>query len=118
MPCAARDKAEREAKAKAAAEQRELAAARVKAEQDAAARRRAEEQRARPASAAAPAVVATPAAPPRVRTVKEICAGRNLISQSICESRECGNPEHSAEAVCKQVLSREERRRELQGQGL
>ena len=59
-----------------------------------------------------------PAASPRPRTVKEICAGRNLISQSICESRECGSAEHSGEAVCKQILSREERRRELQGQGL
>ena len=37
---------------------------------------------------------------------------------SICESRECGNAEHSGEAVCKQILGREERRRELQGQGL
>jgi len=87
---------------------------RAKAEQEAAARRRAEEQRARPAPAA-PVVAATPVAPPRPRTVKEICAGRNLISQAICESRECGNAEHSGEAVCKQISGREERRRELQG---
>jgi len=69
---------------------------------------------ARPADGA-PVVAATPVAPPRPRTVKEICAGRNLISQAICESRECGNAEHSGEAVCKQISGREERRRELQG---
>lgn len=110
---AARDKAEREAKAKAkaAAEQRDQAAARLKAEQDAA-RKRAEDQRPRQATsppAPTPAVTAVPA--PQVRTVRDICAGRNMISQSVCESRECGAPEHAGEAICKQVRDNEERRR-------
>ena len=46
----------------------------------------------------------------------EICAGRNLISQAICESRQCGLAEHKGEAICKQILSREERRRDQLGQ--
>lgn len=110
---AARDKVEREGKAKAAAEQREQAAARLKAEQDAA-RKRAEESRPRPPpnnpAATAPAIVAAPT--PQSRTVKDICAGRNSISQAVCESRECGAPEHANEAICKQVRDIEERRRE------
>jgi len=54
-------------------------------------------------------------AAPRVRTVKEICAGRNVISRAVCETRECGAPEHAAEPVCQQVRENEERRRERMG---
>ena len=105
---AVRDKADREAKAKAAIEQREQAAARLKADQDAA-RKRAEEQRPRTQPMPAPAAVgATPT--PRIRSVRDICAGRNPISQAICESRECGAAEHVNEAVCKQVRAAEDRR--------
>ena len=106
----ARDKADREAKAKAMNEQRELAA-HQKAEEDAA-RKRVEEQRVRsqPVSPLVTAPVARPAPGPQMRTVKEICAGRNLISQAICESRECGATEHANEAICKQVSAAQERR--------
>ena len=109
---AARLKAERESAAKAAAEERE-AAARLKAEQDAAAaRKRAEAQRpaAPPPRAVAPAP--RPAPVEQARTVRELCAGRNPISQSICESRACGAPEHANEPLCKQIRANEERRRD------
>jgi hypothetical protein len=109
----ARDKAEREAKVKAAIEQREQAVARLKAEQDNG-RRRTEEQQ-RSASPAPPR--AAPAAaiggPAPLRTVREICAGRNAISQAICESRLCGSAEHAGEAACRQIRANEERRRDL-----
>jgi hypothetical protein len=108
---AARDRAEREARAKAAAEQREQAAARQRAEQEAAAAAAAQ-QRARSQPPPAPAPVATPAPAPYARTVAEICAGRNLISKSMCESRECGAPEHAGEAVCRKIREQEERHRE------
>ena len=109
---AAKLKAEREAKAKAAIEERE-AAARLKAEQDAAAaRKRAEAQR---PVAPPPRVVAPPPRPApteQARTVRELCAGRNAISQSICESRACGAPEHANESLCRQIRANEERRRD------
>ena len=110
---AARAKAEREEKVKAAIEQREQLAARVRAEQETA-RKRAEEQRARPAQAAA--VTPTPyVAPAPIRqAVKDICAGRNVISRAICESRECGAAEHATEPLCQQIRANEERRRNLQ----
>jgi hypothetical protein len=106
---AARDKADRDAKA--AADQRDQsAAAAQRAEQDAAARRRAEEaQRAR--SAAAPPTPATAAAP---RGVREICGGRNAIAEAICQSRQCGQAEHAGEAICGQLREQEERRRNMQ----
>jgi hypothetical protein len=108
---AARDRAEREARAKAAAEQREQAAARQRAEQEAAAAAAAQ-QRARQQTAPAPAAVAPPTPAPRPRTVAEICGGRNIISQSICESRECGAPEHAGEATCRKIREQEDRHRE------
>jgi hypothetical protein len=103
---AARLKAETEAKAKLQVQQRDQEAARLKAEQEAAARRRADERQARPAAT-------TPVAPvaPRTQTVNEICAGRNFISKSLCEVKECSSPAHSGEALCKTVLEREERRK-------
>ena len=104
----ARDKADREAKAKAALEQREQAAARLKADQEAAARKRAEEQRPRVQPPAPAPVAAAPV--PRIRSVADICAGRNAIGRAICESRECGAAEHANEAVCKKVRAAEERR--------
>jgi len=47
----------------------------------------------------------------RLRTVQEICAGRNVISKAICETRECGAQEHASEPLCQQVRANEERRR-------
>jgi hypothetical protein len=108
----ARERADRDARAKAAAADREQAAARQRAEQDAA--RRAAEEQQRQHATPAPAYSAAPtpaAAPPRARTVAEICAGRGLIGQSMCESRECGAPEHANEAVCRRVREAEDRRR-------
>ena len=109
---AARERAEREGRTKAAAEQREQAAARQRAEQEAAAAAAAAQQRARQQAAPPPSTVAAPAPAPRARTVAEICGGRNIIAQSVCESRECGSPEHAGEAVCRKVREQEERHRE------
>jgi hypothetical protein len=107
---AAREKTDREAKALAEREQQSAAAAQ-RAEQEAAARRRADEaQRARSAAVAAPPPPA--AAPPR--GVREICAGRNAISEAICQSRECGHAEHAGEAICRQIRAQEEQRRNMQ----
>jgi len=44
-----------------------------------------------------------------VRSVKEICAGRNLISQQLCESRECRKPEYAGQAFCKELKATEDR---------
>jgi len=58
-----------------------------------------------------------PQAPPpqapvaQARGVREICAGRGAIAESICRSRECGSPEHANEAVCKQQKEIEDRHR-------
>ena len=106
---AARDKADREAKAKALAEQQQQqAAAAARFEQDAARRRAEEAQRARPVPTApvpqAPAVV-------QARGVREICAGRGTIAEAICQSRECGSAAHANEPLCKQVNEAEARRR-------
>jgi hypothetical protein len=105
---AAREKAERDAKA--AAEQRDQgAAAAQRAEQDAQARRRVEEaQRARPA---APPVVAAPPAVAQARGVREICTGRGTIAEAVCQSRQCGLAEHANEALCRQLREQDERRR-------
>ncbi|HEX4232888.1 MAG TPA: zinc-ribbon domain-containing protein [Caldimonas sp.] len=106
---AARDKADRDAKALAQQRDQSEAAAQ-RAEQDAAARRRAEEaQRARSVAAAPP-----PAAPAQPRGVREICAGRNAIAEAICQSRQCGQTEHAGEAICRQLREQEERRRNMQ----
>ena len=105
----AHDKAERESRVKAVTEQREQAALRVKAELENA-RRRAEEQRPQPPR---PSVAAAPAPPAAPRGVRDLCAGRNPISQAVCESRECGNPEHVTEPTCRQLRASEERRRDL-----
>ncbi|MEO8526709.1 MAG: zinc ribbon domain-containing protein [Caldimonas sp.] len=107
---AARDRADREAKAKALAEQQQQqAAAAARFEQEAARRRAEEAQR-----AARPVPVAPPPqapAPVQARGVREICAGRGTIAESICRSRECGSPEHVNEAVCKQQKEIEDRHR-------
>ena len=109
---AARDKAEREAKAKALLEQRDQSSAAQRAEQEAQARRRAEEaQRARPS-------VAVPPSPPpqtsQPRGVREICAGRGTIAEAVCQSRQCGLAEHANEAICRQLRDADERRRNMQ----
>src|SRR5207253_149880 len=106
-----REKAEREARVKAAIEQREQALARLSDQEGA--RRRAEEL-ARTATAPRPNPAPTLAAAPptTIRSVKEICAGRNPISQAVCESRECGNAEHANEAGCRAIRASEERRRD------
>jgi hypothetical protein len=103
---AARDKAEREAKAKALVEQQQQqAAATARAEQEAARRRAEEAQRARPV------VTAPPPAAPQARTAQEVCAGRGTIAEAICQSRECASAEHAGEALCRQIKEREDRRR-------
>jgi hypothetical protein len=104
---AAHDKADRDAKALA-----DQHAAAARAAQDAALRRAEEAQRARQVTVAPP-VAAVPT-PPKPRGVREICAGRGLIAESICQSRECGAPEHAGEALCKQVKEAEDRRGNLQ----
>jgi hypothetical protein len=53
-------------------------------------------------------------APARPRGVREICAGRGFLAESICQSRECGTAEHAGEALCKQMKESEDRRRNLQ----
>ena len=63
----------------------------------------------RAAPQASPAPTAVPTA--RLRTVQEICAGRNVISKAICETRECSVQEHASEPLCPQVRANEERRR-------
>jgi hypothetical protein len=110
---AAKDKAERDAKAKTAAEQTSPTAAQ-RAEQEAAAKRRAEEtQRApRPSTAATPSPSPGPAT--QARGVKEICAGRGTIAEAVCQSRQCGLPEHANEQICRQLRDADERRRNMQ----
>ena len=105
----AKAKADREAKAKALAEQQQqqAAAAQRAAEQEAA-RRRAEEA-ARSARAAPPPPVAP--APVQTRGVQQICAGRGMIAESMCQSLECGKTEHANEPLCKQIKEKEDRRR-------
>ena len=117
----ARETAARDAKSKVQREQRE---ANAQTQRDAA-RQRAEEARARPAPAAAPpprtaapgtvaAPAPAPAAAPQARTARDICAGGNAITRSVCESRECGRAEHTDEPACKQINAAEERRRQSQ----
>jgi hypothetical protein len=53
-------------------------------------------------------------APVQARGVREICAGRGTIAESICHSRECGKPEHANEPLCRQVNQAEDRRRNYQ----
>ena len=103
---ALRDKADRDARQ--AIEQREQAQAAARAEQDAARRRAEDAVRARQAATAQPQPA--PAAP-KPRGVREICAGRGTIGESMCQSRECGAAEHAGEAICKQVKEAEDRHR-------
>lgn len=106
---AAKDRADREAKGKALADEQQAAGAvAARAEQEAQARRRAEEtQRPRVQSAPQP----QPPAAAQMRGVREICAGRGTIAQAICQSRECGAPEHANETICKQIRDADDRRR-------
>jgi Double zinc ribbon len=104
----AKAKADREAKAaKALAEQQQQQAAAQRAAEQEAARHRAEEAaRARPAP---PPPVAP--APVQARGVQQICAGRGMIAESMCQSLECGKTEHANEPLCKQIKEKEDRRR-------
>jgi hypothetical protein len=43
--------------------------------------------------------------------VQQICAGRGFIAESVCQSRECGSPEHAGEALCRQIKEKEDKRR-------
>lgn len=111
-----RDKVTRERaeRARVLAEQREQTAARLRADQEAA-RQRAKEDAARPSPVPMPVPAPVPApeqAP--ARTVKEVCGGRNFISQALCESRECRKPQHVAEAHCKWLKQVDEERQQRQ----
>jgi len=105
---AARDKAERDAKAKAAADQQTAAAAAQKAEQEAQAAQRTRQ------SAAAPAPPPPPQPVAQARGVREICAGRGTIAEAVCQSRQCGAAEHANEPICRQLREQDERRRNMQ----
>ena len=110
---AAKDKAEREAKAKATAEQQNQTSAAQRAEQEAQAKRRTDEaQRTRPSGAVAPSPSLAPVT--QARGVREICAGRGLIAEAVCQSRQCGLPEHANEAICRQLREQDDRRRNYQ----
>jgi len=47
----------------------------------------------------------------QARGVQQICAGRGMIAESMCQSLECGKPEHASEPLCKQIKEKEDRRR-------
>lgn len=110
---AAKLRLERAARAKAQREQRDPAAAAKKTAQDAEAQRQADD-RARisdPAPSTAGTVRPAPATPRSASTAQDFCAGRGTFATAVCESRECGKPEHVDEARCRQVNAEEERRR-------
>ena len=65
-------------------------------------------QAALPVQAAAPA----PAAPAHPRTAQETCAGGNLITQGICEARECARREHTDEPLCTRLRAADDKRRQ------
>jgi hypothetical protein len=115
----AREKSEREAKAKALAEQRERDAAKRAAEQEAE-RKRVEVQRLSepvppPVPPAAPALAAQPTT--QTKSVKEVCARGNIISNSICESRICSrDPTRANDPICKQLKLDDEARKQRQFQ--
>ena len=93
-----REKREREARARAAADlQRSTEQERIEREAQAARQPAAAPQPA-PLVAAAPASVAARPVPPK--SVTEICAGRNLISEQLCLSSECRNPAHAKDPIC------------------
>jgi len=94
----AQDKREREARARAALEQQRAAEQRgVQREAEAAQQRAAAPQQVAPPTAA-PAPVAAKAARPQ--TVREICSGRNFVSEQLCLSSECRNPSHASDPIC------------------
>jgi len=95
-----RDRREREARARAAVDlQRNAEQERAERAADAARLRVAASQPVAPAIAAsAPASAAAKAAPPK--SVSEICAGRNLISEQLCLSSECRSPAHARDPIC------------------
>ncbi len=52
-------------------------------------------------------------APPPARTAQQRCADLNILRRAICESRECGRPQHANEPMCQRIRAAEDRRREL-----
>jgi hypothetical protein len=107
----AKEKADRDVKAKALLDERDREAA-IRLQQDAAtaAQRRREEDaglRRPQASPTAPAAAVTT----QPRSVREICGGRGTIAQAVCESRTCGEAQHAGEAICRQIREADERRR-------
>jgi hypothetical protein len=48
----------------------------------------------------------------QARSAQETCAGGNLITRSLCESRECSRREHADEPLCQRLRAAEERRRQ------
>ena len=58
-------------------------------------------------------VVLTPAQPvPVQRTVKDLCSGRNLISEQLCRGRTCLEPEYASDPICIGYKEAQERQRQ------
>jgi hypothetical protein len=91
----AREKQEREARARTALEQQH-AADQERLQAEAAGPQAAAAPPPPPVAAAAPP--AAPAVPPQ--TVSQICGGRNPIAEQLCQLRECGNTGHAGDPVC------------------
>ena len=67
----------------------------------------------KPASAPTTSAPKPPAAPaPTLRSVKDTCAGGNIVARSLCELRECRKPAHAAEAYCVRLIREDEERRQ------
>jgi hypothetical protein len=47
----------------------------------------------------------------QARGVRELCAGRGTIAEAVCQSRQCGAPEHANEPICRKLREQDERRR-------
>lgn len=106
----ARNKADREAKARAGVEQREQAVTRARAEQELNRRRAEEALRARPLPPTAGPAALVNSAPAQARTTRELCGGRGLIGEGLCQARECASAAHLGEALCRQLRDAQDRR--------
>ncbi len=93
-----REKRAREARARAALEQQRVAEQERTQREAQAARQRAAVPQPEPTPTAVPAPVAAKAAPPK--SVRELCAGRNFISEQLCLSSECRDPIHAKDPIC------------------
>ncbi len=100
----AREKLDRDARARAVAEQQRAAEAERQRRESEIARQREEEarQRAVVPQPAAPAAKESPAVQPApAQTVRQICSGRtNIVSEQLCRSRECRKPAFAADPIC------------------